>query len=103
MKKKTKKRLVALSCCAAVILLVFLGFHWYFTGTESGKRFAKSWDSNLSGGIDRTVTVYSYDGKVIEQWSGKFDVTENDKETYFDIDGKRVVIQGGIIINEENE
>lgn len=53
------------------------------------------------GGLRRTVTVYSYSGDEIASWSGKFDVTENDQETYFDIDGRRIIIRGGIIINEE--
>lgn len=41
--------------------------------------------------------------KKIKSWSGKFDVSENDNETYFDVNGKRVIIQGGIIINEEQQ
>lgn len=57
--------------------------------------------SYMDGGLSRTVTVYSYSGDEIASWSGKFDVTENDQETYFDIDGRRIIIQGGIIINEE--
>lgn len=86
-----------------ITLGMFAGFHWYYSSTASGQRALKSQESNLDGGIERTVTVYSYDGEVLGEWTGKFDVTENDQETYFDIDGKRVIIQGGIIINEENE
>lgn len=102
-KHKKLLRLIKIACVAAIVFGIVFGGHWYLKNTESGKRFSKSINSELSGGINRTVTVYSYDGKVIGQWSGKFDVTEDDQETYFDIDGKRVVIQGGIIINEEKE
>lgn len=86
----------------ALTIGIYAGFSWYYSNTESGQRAFKTQESNLGGGIERTVTVYSYDGDEIKSWTGKFDVTENDQETYFDIDGKRVIIQGGIIINEEN-
>lgn len=85
-----------------IVFGMYAGFNWYYSSTASGQRALKSQESNLGGGIERTVTVYSYDGDVLGEWTGKFDVTENDQETYFDIDGKRVIIQGGIIINEEN-
>ena len=86
----------------AITIGIYAGFHWYYSSTASGQRAFKSQESNLSGGIERTVTVYGYNGEEIQSWTGKFDVTESDQETYFDIDGKRVIIQGGIIINEEN-
>ena len=72
------------------------------TGCASWQRGVKSLSSDFTGGLDRTVTVYSYDGDILGQWSGKFDVSESSSETFFDINGKRVIIQGGIIINEEN-
>lgn len=66
-------------------------------------REMKSTVSNWTGGLNRTVTVYDYNGKEIKSWTGKFDVTEDDNEVYFDDEnGKRVIIQGGIVINEEN-
>lgn len=94
--------IIAIIVGLAITIGMYAGFHWYYSSTASGQRAFKSQESNLGGGIERTVTVYSYDGEVLGEWTGKFDVTENDQETYFDIDGKRVIIQGGIIINEEN-
>jgi hypothetical protein len=93
----------ALAIIIGIILIAAIGagFHWYFNSTAAGQRALKSQESNLDGGLSRTVTVYSYSGDEIASWSGKFDVTENDQETYFDVDGRRVIIQGGIIINEE--
>lgn len=70
--------------------------------TESAQRSMKSIKSDINGGLERTVTVYDYNGGEIESWTGKFDVSSSENETYFDIDGKRVIIQGGIVINEEN-
>lgn len=72
------------------------------TGCASLSRAWKSFGSDVTGGLNRTVTAYSYDGDVLGQWSGKFDVSESENETFFDINGKRVIIQNAIIINEEN-
>lgn len=93
----------ALAIIVGIVLVaaIGVGMHWYYNGTAKGQRALKSQESNLDGGLSRTVTVYSYSGDEIASWSGKFDVTENDQETYFDIDGRRIIIQGGIIINEE--
>lgn len=71
-------------------------------GCSSWSRAMKSFGSNISGGLNRTVTVYDYNGDPIKSWTGKFDVSESESETYFDYNGKRVIIQGGIVINEEN-
>lgn len=84
----------------AVCALVLSGL--MLTGCASMQRNAKSFASDLGGGLDRTVTVYSNTGEPIKSWTGKFDVSESENEVYFDIDGKRVIIQGGIVINEEN-
>lgn len=63
----------------------------------------KSIGSNVSGSLDRTVTLYDYQGDVLGSWSGRFDVSEDDNEVFFDdAEGKRVIIQGGIVVCEEN-
>lgn len=72
-------------------------------GTSTAQRTLKSVSSDFGGGLDRTVTVYDYSGNEIRSWTGKFDVSESENEVYFDNeDGKRVIIHGGIVINEEN-
>lgn len=70
-------------------------------GCAGVQRGMKTIGSDITGGLDRTVTVYSYDGEKLGEWSGKFDVSSSEQETFFDINGKRVILQGGIIINEE--
>lgn len=85
--------LVTVAICAAII--------WWGSTSESGKRALKEQQSDLNGGLERTVTLYSYNGDEIKSWSGKFDVSSSETETYFDIDGKRVIIHGGIVVNEE--
>lgn len=71
-------------------------------GCAGFQRSMKTIGSDITGGLDRTVTVYSYNGEKLGEWSGKFDVSSSEQETFFDINGKRVILQGGIIINEEN-
>ena len=70
-------------------------------GCESCSREWKSIESDLGGGLHRKVTLYDYEGEKLREWEGTFDVSENDQECWFDLDGKRVIIQGGIIVNEE--
>ena len=72
-------------------------------GCSSCSRMGKSIGSDMKGGLNRTVTLYDYNGEEIRHWSGKFDVSESENEVYFDDqNGKRIIIHGGIIVNEEN-
>ena len=90
------------SMIIAVTICVVLSGCIFVFNTASIQRKIKSWRSEIDGGLERTVTVYDYNGKEIRHWTGKFDVSESESETYFDDeDGKRVVIHGGIVINEE--
>ena len=90
-----KKRIIAMVLVAAVAIGT--------TGcSEATKRSMKSFQSNIGGGLNRTVTVYDYNGEPIDSWTGKFDVSEDENKVFFDLDGKRVIIRGGIVINEEN-
>lgn len=70
--------------------------------SEEFQREMKTHQSNFCGGLNRTVTLYDYNGGEIKSWSGKFDVSESENEVYFDLNDKRVIIHGGIIVNEEN-
>lgn len=95
MKKKVIRAIVL--GCMAVLFTVTL------TGCASWERGWKSTVSDFNGGLDRTVTVYDYNGEEIKSWSGKFDISQSENEVYFDDqNGKRVIIHGGIVISEEN-
>lgn len=89
--KKVLSAIALIIVCAAV------------TSCESWKRSIKSMQSDFGGGLYRTVTLLDYQGDTLKQWTGKFDVRDEgvDNQVYFDIDGKRVWIQGGIVVNEE--
>lgn len=89
---KNKVLALILAVCVAVSM----------SSCSSIDRGMKSLSSDFGGGLNRTVTVYDYNGNVIKSYSGKFDVSESENEVYFDINGKRVIIHGGIVINEEN-
>ena len=97
--------------CFTIIAIVLLcvgtigGTFWYYNSTESGKRAIKDWQSNTTGGITRTVTVYDINGKEIAKYEGKFDVEYDAERIKFDDEeGKRHSIYyttGTIIIDEK--
>jgi hypothetical protein len=70
-------------------------------GCASCSRGAKTWESELSGGLNRKVTLYSTTGEVVGAWEGKIDLTQSETEVMFDLDGKRTVIHGGIVVVQE--
>lgn len=87
-------------------LCLCFGIAWYQTNTEAGKRALKDEQSNLHGGITRTVEVYDVNGQMIKTYEGRFDI-ETDKDNYIlfdDEDGNRHIIYfttGTIIIDEK--
>ena len=89
-----KKKIIAM----ILVLITVLSL----AGCASWQREMKTISSDLGGGLNRTVTVYDYNGNPIQSWTGKIDISESDNETWFDLDGKRTIIQGGIIIIQEN-
>ena len=90
-------------CIKTAVLITGITAITMFSGCSSCSRSLKSLSSDIDGGLNRTVTVYDYIGGKIKSWSGKFDVSESENEVYFDdSDGKRVIIHGGIVVNEEN-
>lgn len=75
---------------AILIAAPFFGMRWYFQNTASGQRALVDQKSELSGGIERTITVYTADGKVIAQYTGRIDMEGNDGGyVLFDFNGKR--------------
>lgn len=65
----------------AVVLCIglFVGMNAYYNNTESGKRALKSQESNFNSGIERTVTIYDVNGKVIGYNCGSVDGIFGDK------------------------
>ena len=84
----------SISVIVGVVLVFALlfGMFWYFNNTASGQRTLLDQKSNFNNGIERTVTVYTANGEVIAQYTGKIDIDINDGGyVKFDFDGKRYV------------
>ena len=76
----------------AVILGALFGMLWYFSNTASGQRSVIDQKSELNNGIDRTVTVYTADGNIIAQYTGRIDIAADDGGyVKFDFEGKRYI------------
>ena len=96
----TKRRVafIAALVVSVVAILIICGM----SGCSSCSRSVKSISSDIDGGLDRTVTLYDNTGNEIKSWHGKIDLESNDQEVFFDLNGKRVIIQGGIVVSEED-
>ena len=89
---------IFVAAAAAVLAISALGM----TGCASIERELKTIDSEMSGGLNRVVTVYDYEGEKLGEWEGMIDIRFNGSgQTLFDLNGKRVLIDGGIVISEE--
>jgi hypothetical protein len=86
-----------------MIVLMCIFSMGMFTSCESCSRELKTIGSDIGGGLHRTAVLLDYQGDTIKMWEGKFDIrdTGSDNQIFFDLDGKRVWIQGGIFISEE--
>ena len=61
-------------CIKTAVLITGITAITMFSGCSSCSRSLKSLSSDIDGGLNRTVTVYDYNGGKIKSWSGKFDV-----------------------------
>ena len=88
------------------ILLLFIICFLFCSCTEGCARSCKDFDSNVNGGLYRTVKVYDIDGDLVAEYEGKFDI-ETDNTTYIlwdDEYGKRHIVYFStfnIIIDEK--
>lgn len=74
----------------ALTVALFFGIRWYFQNTASGQRALIDQQSELTGGLERTVTVYTADGNVLAQYEGCIDIEGNNGGyVLFDFEGKR--------------
>ena len=91
-----KKHLIAAMAAATIALAVV-----NISGCASCSRAPEPTQPDTMAGLPRRVVAYDYDGEILRSWEGTFDVTMEGQEVSLDIDGKQVVIQGGIVIIEE--
>ena len=88
--------------CGIVSLLAIIALCIALSQTASCSRWVKTQQSNFSGGMERTVTVYDYSGNVIAEYEGLIDIDYGDGRVLFDMDGRRTNIVGGIVIVQES-
>ena len=87
--KRLKKVLMII--CFIVITLIL-------SGCASCARSCKSCNSDINGGLYRTVNVYSLTGELIATYEGLIDIDDNSNgSVMFDLDGKRYVYYNAII------
>lgn len=83
-------KIISVVVAILLILGLFFGMRWYFQNTASGQRALTDQKSDLNNGLERTVTIYTADGEIIAQYTGKIDIEGNDGGyVLFDYEGKR--------------
>lgn len=88
-----KKKIIKIAVFALLIVSLFM-----FGGCASCNRNLKSCSSDISGGLYRTINVYSLDGKLLATYEGKIDIDDNENgSVMFDLDGKRYVYYNAIV------
>lgn len=95
----SRKRTFAIVILAAIITIVATAL----SGCESASLEIKTAQSDLTGGLDRVITVYDNTGNVLKSYEGKTDIEDGEYsgKVLFDLNGKRIVIYNAIVIAEE--
>lgn len=76
----------------AVTCLIGIGVVACCLNSAGVKRMSKDIKSDLSGGLSRTVTVYTADGEVLKTYKGKIDLeTTEGGIVKFDLNGQRIM------------
>ena len=78
--KKVIKTIMTILTCAFVL-----------TGCGSVERACVTMKSNLDGGLNRTIKVYTANGELIAEHSGKIDIEGDGSYMFFDFNGKRYI------------
>jgi major membrane immunogen (membrane-anchored lipoprotein) len=94
------KRLLTVGLVVFLLSLVLLTG----CGGADAERAQKDAESDANGGLNRTVDVYDYNGKLIKSYEGKIDIdssTDGAQRIKFDLNGKRHLIYNGIVIVDE--
>jgi len=88
----TEKKALSIMVGIILVVLIFGAGFWYYGSTAAGSRALTDQRANLSNGLERTVTIYTADGRVLAQYEGRIDIEQNDGGyVKFDFDGKRYI------------
>ena len=91
--------LITATISTIIIILIVIGIKWYNTHTASGVRAVKDFQSELSNGIEREITITAEDGREIFYYEGKVDIESDHDDNYIKFEseeGKRYIIYYGI-------
>ena len=83
---------------ALVLIMVSL------SGCASLNRFSKNISSDVNNGLERRITVYNTNGKVIFKQTGKFDIDYKDHDVqYIDQQNRKhnIYIGSGTVVVDE--
>lgn len=82
------KKIIKAVCTLGLSCMLVFGL----TGCASLSREWTDLKSDIGGGLNRTITVYTADGKVLAQYKGKIDIeTKDGGYVKFDYNGKRYI------------
>lgn len=94
MSKSTK----ILAAIIAVLVAIMLIAGFIFFTRSSTQRQIKDIQSEYTGGLNRHVNVYSYNGDKIAEYDGKIDIAERDDGVVkFQLKGKRYIYYNAIV------
>ncbi len=100
---KMSQRTIKLIMVGAIILVMLCGIILSgCTGCATWQRSCKTCQSEIAGGLDRTVNVYSYDGTKIASYTGRIDIEENESKVLFELNGKRYIYYNALVEVIEN-
>ena len=87
---------------SVLLIVTFLAFALIAaSGCQRTEKMGKHWESSWSG-LDRTITLYTDDGRVLRQWHAKTYIeTDPPVVAFIDSAGKEVKLAGGIVVVEE--
>jgi hypothetical protein len=92
----------AIGVVVTILAVILLGF-WLYSDTQFGQRKLSHIKSSVVG-LNRTINVYAYDGKLIKGWQTRSAIERpgDGTQSFFKENGKRVDTMGGIVIAEED-
>lgn len=91
--RRSKGTQIAITIATILIAAgIIVGGLLWFKYSASGQRALIDQKSNLSGGIERTINVYTANGDTIATYTGKIDIADADGGyVKFDFEGKRYI------------
>ena len=73
------------------IIVIFIIIGLIFINSASFKRSVIDVKSDLTGGLNREINVYTADGQLIKHFEGKIDIDSENGVVKFDYNGKRYI------------